>query len=161
MKLFPPESVVVKQSGEESALGLTDGSCNMIAGGVSDVSVSNVKELGHYVGEYEAASALDFRDPLAMVTRQDDPQFSAFVYWIVSSTFFAEEKGITKDSASTMPDVHFFGFKYTDMFQNAIAAVGSYAEIYDRNVDEDLPRFGMNLLNDDPIGPQHYPFYRL
>jgi hypothetical protein len=26
-------------------------------------------------------------------------------------------------------------------------------------VEEDLPRFGMNMLNVDPIGPQHYPFY--
>jgi hypothetical protein len=137
-------------------MGLTDGSCNVIAGGVSDVSASNVRELGQYVGEYEAGSALDFRDPLAMVTRQDDPQFSAFVYWIVSATFFAEEQG---DSASTMPDVYFFGSQYAGMFQNAIAAVGSYADIYDRNVEEDLPRFGMNMLNVDPIGPQHYPFY--
>ena len=77
------------------AEGLATGACNAVAGGVVDVSVSNIRTIGQYDGEYETGSGRLSKDPLALVTRQDDPQWSAYVYWTVSSVFYAEEQNIT------------------------------------------------------------------
>ena len=44
------------------------------------------------------------------------------------------------------------------MFQSAIKTVGSYGEMYTRNVEELYPRNGTrNELNVNPYEPQHYP----
>lgn len=87
----------------------------------------------------------------------DDPQWSAFVYWIVSATFYAEEEGITQATATRMPTVNLFGPLYSRMLRDVIEAVGSYSEIYERNAEDQIPRGGLNLLNVNPLGPQHYP----
>ena len=92
-----------------------------------------------------------------MVTRQDDPRWSDFVYWINAVTFYAEEQGITKETAhKELPAVNLFGPLYRDMLRNAIQAVGNYGDIYARNVQDIVPRSGLNLLNTNN-GPQFYP----
>lgn len=140
------------------AEGLATGACNAVAGGVVDVSVSNIRSIGQYEGEYETGSGRFSKDPLALVTRQDDPQWSAYVYWIVSAIFYAEEQGISADSSLDMPVVNLFGALHSRMFRDAVQAVGSYADIYQRNIgDDEAPRGGLNLLNMNPLGPQHYP----
>jgi hypothetical protein len=151
-KVFPQKFFVI-QSGE-LAEGLIQGDCNVIAGGVSDVCSSNVA-IQNDTGW--CGTKVVVRDPLALVTRQDDPQWSAFVYWIVSATFYAEENGISAATSSKMPVVNLLGTAYTDMFRHAIAAVGSYADIYKRNIEQHFPRSGLNLLNGNQTGPQHCP----
>ena len=155
--LFPQRYLVARQSGDLVAEGLAAGVCNAVAGGVVDVSVSNIRNIGQYDGPYETGSGRFSKDPLALVTRQDDPQWAAFVYWIVSAIFFAEEEGINATSSSRMPIVNLFGFFYTRMFRDAIEAVGSYKDIYDRNVQAEVERGGLNLLNTNPLTAQHYP----
>jgi hypothetical protein len=151
-KVFSDKYFVI-QSGE-LAEGLIQQDCNVIAGGVSDVCISSVA-IQNDTGWCGPRVAV--RDPLALVTRQDDPQWSAVVYWIVSATFHAEENGISAATSSKMPVVNLLGPQYTDMFRHAIGAVGSYADIYDRNIDQYFPRSGLNLLNWNQTGPQHCP----
>lgn len=57
-----------------------------------------------------------------------------------------------------MPILNLFGPLYSRMLRDVIEAVGSYSEIYDRNAEEQIPRGGLNLLNANPFGPQHYPY---
>ena len=83
--------------------------------------------------------------------------WSNVVFWIVTSIFFAEEEGITKDTADAMPEVSLFGPVYTDMFRLAVGAVGNYGEIYARQAEAEVPRGGLNELNLWPGGPQMYP----
>jgi hypothetical protein len=156
-ELFKSDYIVPKQSGELVAQGLAAGDCNAIAGGVIDVSMSNIREVGQYNGTYEKGDGTYSKDPLALVTRQDDPQWSAFVYWIVSAIFYAEEEGITTSTYTQMPVVNLFGTLYSSMLRDAIGAVGSYAEIYDRHVELEVNRSGLNLLNENPLKAQHYP----
>ena len=52
------------------------------------------------------------------------------------------------DAAQT----NLFGAGYTTMFQNAIAAVGNYGEMYERSLTELLPRSGLNTLNRGTTG---------
>uniref|UniRef100_A0A7S4J4M7 Solute-binding protein family 3/N-terminal domain-containing protein n=1 Tax=Odontella aurita TaxID=265563 RepID=A0A7S4J4M7_9STRA len=96
----------------------------------------------------------------AVATRQDDPQWSDFVYWVVASTFYAEMKKISGEGPKKkkmMPLVYLFGKEYRRMFRDAILAVGNYGEIYARNVTATIPRGGRNLNNAISFGPQHFP----
>ena len=156
-ELFPPEVLVPRQDGVLNIQGISDGVCNAVAGGLLDIAASSVKEIGNYDGPYEVAPSRFSKDPCALVTRQNDPQWTAFVYWIVSGTFYADEQGITQATASRMPVVNLFGPLYAKFLRDAIGAVGSYGEIYSRNVEDEIPRSGLHLLNRNPLGPQHYP----
>lgn len=109
--------------------------------------------------------SLEFDENLCIVSRQNDPQFSSFVNWIVSATFYAEfsiehrhiNEPITRETARNMPDIHLFGDSYLKMLRNAILVVGNYNEMYDRNVAATLPRGGRNVVNSvAQRGPQIY-----
>jgi hypothetical protein len=96
-KIFHEEGVLVeKTTGEQVIQGLVNGDCNAVIGAVLEiVETTSLRELG-YVGDYEMGSNRFSKDPLALVTRQDDPHFSSFVKWILSATFYAEESGIDR-----------------------------------------------------------------
>jgi len=96
-------------------------------------------------------------DNLCLATTEDDHDWAAFVYWILSATIYADEQGISRETSNTMPTVQVFGPALLRMFRDAILEVGSYAEIYDRNLQALIPRHGRNKLNLFPnTGPQHY-----
>ena len=154
--LFPKRFIVPRQSGELLFEGLATGDCNALAGGVVDVSLTSIRNAG-FLGDYQTGSGRYSKDPLAIVTRQDDEQWSKFVFWIVTTIFGAEEEGITQATADQLPTVRLFGPLFFNVFKNAVGAVGNYAEIYDRNVDVDVPRGGLNKVNVFLSGPQHYP----
>lgn len=155
--LFPERFIVPRQSGELTVEALVSGQCNVIAGGVVDVSLTNIRSAG-YQGPYQTGSNRYSKDPLALVTREDDPMWSNFVFWIVTAIFYAEEQGITQQDADSLPTVTLFGPLYFGMFRRAVEAVGNYGEIYARQAQADVPRGGLNELNELLSGPQHYPF---
>jgi len=92
---------------------------------------------------------------IALVTREDDSQWSSFVFWIVSATILAEENGTTQQYGNEMPTVNLFGLSFKDMFRRAVSAIGNYDEIYHRSPF--IPqRSGQNMLNLNLLGPQLY-----
>jgi general L-amino acid transport system substrate-binding protein len=154
--LFPQRVIVARENGD-AINGLVDGACNVIAGGVVDVSTTSIASTG-YDGPYAIGTGRYSRDPLALVTRQNDHQWSQFVNWIVEAIFYAEEVGITSVTASNqMPSVELFGPNFRNIFRNAVGAVGHYGEIYARNAENENPRGGLNLLNTELTTPQFYP----
>lgn len=155
-RLFPSRVIVLKQSGEEVVLGLRNGDCNAIAGGVVDVSRTNVREAGQYDGEYEQGKNRFSKDPLALVTRQDDQQWSSFVFWTVMALVYADEQGISSADAAKMPINNMFGPEYSLSFRHMVEAVGSYGDIYNRTFQEEVARGGPNVLNTYPYDPQHF-----
>lgn len=155
-ELFPEANIVPMSSGEASLDGLASGVCNVVAGGSHDIAQKSVESAG-YFGDYEIGRNRFSKDPLALVTRQEDARWSEFVYWVVSATFYAEEQGISKTTANDeLPAVNLFGPLYRNMLRNAVQAVGNYGDIYARNVESIVPRSGLNLLNTEN-GPQFYP----
>ena len=94
------------------------------------------------------------KEPMAMATQQADPVWSDAVRWIVYAVMQAEEWGITRANVATRlkearanPDAaelrRFFGVEGDlgrqlglpdDFTYRAVAAVGNYGEIIDRNV---------------------------
>lgn len=139
--------------------GLSNGDCNAIIGIGLQLVESSVRDFG-YTGAYETGQRYFSKEPLCMVTREDDPQFTAFVNLIVTATFFAEEQeGITQSTGNQMPQVSLFGPLYGRMLKNVVEAVGTYGEIYARSVEEYIPRAGLNTENQKPYGPQHYSLF--
>lgn len=155
-RLFPGRVVVPKATGALVAEGLALGDCNAISGGVMDVSRSNIRNVGGYTGDYETGKNRFSKDPLALVTRQDDIQWSTFVYWIVMAIVYAEEQDITSETAEKMPLLSLFGSDFVECLRNTIRGVGSYKEIYERNVEAEVARSNPNFLNRFPYGPQHF-----
>jgi hypothetical protein len=140
-KLFSADNVRVFETDASTANGLVSGECNVIATG--SVEIVAVNELGGYTISGKRVS----KDPLALVTRQDDAQWADFVYWIVGATFYAEENGIARATASEMPSTNLFGPLLQDMLKDAIRGVGSYGEIYEDNLEAFIARSGLNELN--------------
>ena len=94
----------------------------------------------------------------ALMTLGTDSQFSDFVYWIVIAMGYAEEHGIGRTNAESMPVVTLFGEYLKQMFRDCILGVGSYGDVYNRTLGGSLPRSGGNLLNNGPsFGPQQFP----
>ena len=98
------------------------------------------------------------KEPLGPVTIHGDNKWNDVVSWVVYATFFAEEHGITRSNVSTFtsknPEIERFLGKTGDMggklglskdwARQVIAAVGSYGEIFERNLHSiGLPR-GIN-----------------
>lgn len=153
--LFADDFIWVMPGGELSLMGLVTGDCNVVAGGSHDVAIRSVESVG-YTGPYEIGVNTFSKDPLAIMTPEDDPSFSDFCFWVLQATIFAEEKGIAMVSAAEeMPLTNLYGDLFTRMLQNAVQAVGSTAELYERNIERLVPRAGLNQLNDNG-GPQLY-----
>ena len=102
---------------------------------------------------------LDFDENLAMATRQDDPVWSSLVSWATQSVVYAEAANITQNTSHRMEliDSSLFGPDFSELFRNAVGAVGNYAEIYNRHLSSMLPRGGRNRLNrNQPDAPLIY-----
>jgi general L-amino acid transport system substrate-binding protein len=155
-ELFP-ESVIVAQPTNAEAVEALGVTCNAIGGDSADIAADSVLASG-YNGTYKVGTTRHSKEPLAIVTREDDFQWTNFVRWITFATFYAEEQGITQATATEMPRCDLFGPLLRNIFIDAINAVGNYGEIYARNVEALVPRAGgLNALNQAPAGPQQYP----
>lgn len=109
--LFDANHIKVSETYDLAFNGLVSGECNVIATGT--VERVAVNELEGYTISGKRVS----KDPLALVTKQDDAQWVDFVYWIVGATFCAEENGITRATASEMPSTNVFAPLLQDMLK--------------------------------------------
>ena len=156
--LFPRSNVVVVAEQSNYLEGLINGFCNVIVGEQFDVPELAVRLLG-YEGPYASGKNIFSRDPLAIVTRDYDPEFSDFANWVLQGLFNAEAQNITMETADTFAETEIFGDQYKNMFKNALAAVGNYGEIYARNLEKILPRLTVNMINNGDTGVLYsHPF---
>jgi len=153
----------VELSNDENVLEMLDnGKVDVIAGAnpdlQSDLAPSNKTLTGlsglslslpYFYGDIASASR-------ALATSQTDPDWSTFVYWVVTGTIWAEENGVTSKDFQQCPVVDLFGPTFEWMFRGCILGRGNYAEIYNRNIDVLPPRANLNLLNNGTT-PQLYP----
>lgn len=96
------------------------------------------------------------KEPLGPVTRDDDPLWTDLVRWTLYGLITAEEKGLTAEevtgrrrweaAALGAPGVATLGVS-VDWLVKAIAEVGHYGEVFERNLGEQTPlglRRGLN-----------------
>lgn len=152
-KTFPPDMIyVIKNNAISKIGGLNDGLCNVIGGYPYDLSFQNVAASG-YLGseeEYEAGSNLHIKSFETWITREDDRKWNKFVSWVFESLVQAEEANVSKDTADElMATTDVFGPNYSNMFRNAVKAVGNYRDLWG---DFDFTRAGLNGVNDGTTG---------
>lgn len=127
---------------------------------------SGVRELG-YTGEYYKSEHLFTKEPLAIMTRKDDPHWSDVVNWVVQALFYGEAHNITmnteecstiiqkgKHESSTRNNLPASSrLEPWDLeYLNAVRCVGNYGEIYERNLGDAIPRSRINHINDGSTG---------
>ena len=86
-----PANFIKKLSAESAdslEKGIASGVCNTVGGGVADVL--HIKT--HNNDEYELGTHHSSVDPYALITRQDDVQWSSFCKWIVMAMYYADEQ---------------------------------------------------------------------
>ena len=132
---------------EELFQNLKNGTCNVVSSLQLVITEQAARDAG-YSGDYAHAQRFNTRDPLAFVTRQNDPEFLDMINWIFRSLVVAEARGITQSSSGEFPTTSLFGDRYTHLFRLAIAAVGNYGEMYDRSWEDNVAREnGINSLH--------------
>lgn len=101
------------------------------------------------------------KEPLGPVTRDDDPQWVDFVRWVLFGLINAEEAGVTSASvagdgpgaATAMGAVGAADLGLAESWlADAVAAVGNYGEIFERNLGVETPMElsrGVNALWDE------------
>jgi ABC-type amino acid transport substrate-binding protein len=133
---------------------------SVIAGEQFDIAESIVRERG-YVGEYAYGTKIHSKEPLAFVTRDDDPEWSDFVNWVLQALLGAEDEAITQRTANIIAPTTVFGetSPFALAFRNAVREVGNYGEIYRRTLEVLLPRPIPDRINEGDSGLIYsYPF---
>ena len=131
---------------------LRDNKSSVFAGDQFESSEYLMRQSG-YTGDYVQSTNVFSKEPLALVTRDSDPVWSDFVNWVLQSLMTAEELNLTQANAvNAFGTTDYFGTATSDMFVNALAAVGNYGEIYEQNLEVISPRSVMNKLNNGSSG---------
>jgi ABC-type amino acid transport substrate-binding protein len=97
-------------------------------------------------------------EPIGMITRKDDITWSDFVNYVVYGLIYSERKGYTRAETLANPDAIYyaewdgFGADYKDMFLVSNQAVGPLGEIYERNLEQFVPRQTINTINNGLMG---------
>jgi hypothetical protein len=150
-ELLPNATVIIAPDVAAFYRNFIDRICNVLAGDQFEIAAKTVKSNG-YFGDYEVGMNTYSKEPLALVTRNDDPMFSDFVNYVLMALMAAEEQNYSQDTASSFVTSTIFGEEYKSMFQNAVREVGNYAEIYARHLEPIVPRRDVNKINDGSTG---------
>jgi len=173
-ELLPDASLTVAPTMDAFYQRLRDGLCNVLAGDQFEVSQSAVEQNG-YFGEYSVGETLFSKEPLALVTTEEDPTWSDFVNWVVQGLLAAEEQEFTQERANFFTEDPVFGDEFGSMFINALSEVGNYEEMvsgtdtnfagketsithepfflqYERHLAPIVPRTDANAINDGTSG---------
>ena len=149
----PGLQVVSTPSSAELYSNFIDERCNVIAGEQFDIAEAVVRDRGYLDDEFEIGSGIHSKEPLCMVTRDDDRQWSDFVNWVMIGLLAAEDHGVSKSTANSIPRSGVvFGVDYRDMFRNSVGDVGNYGEIYKRHLEDILPRPTPDKINSGASG---------
>ena len=95
---LPGQQLIAVKSRADLRQGLRNNTCNVIAHEGYNLAESLVREAG-YEGEYMVGKTLFSKEPLAMITSTNDPQFSDFANSVLRSLFVAEAYNITQFTA--------------------------------------------------------------
>lgn len=137
---FPVDFYKVVGSLKEVDQMMKDEECNVHASDRS-VLLREASSEAHCNTNETVGNETKTKEPLSIVTRNDDREFSDVINWVVQALFYGKEQGLTrnislcqndtKTQASDMKN----STQASDMnFLNAVYCVGNYGEIYDRSL---------------------------
>ena len=139
---------IVAHSKEEKNKMLRNGTCNVMSSDqllLWDLASNEFNASGYVVGK-----ELKTKEPLSIVTRQNDREFSDVINWVIQAMFYGEEQGLTKNS--TLCQEYTETVNASDLnFLNAVYCVGNYAQVVSYHNPNQSYR-GMNRINDGTSG---------
>lgn len=150
--LFPASFVFRSESSIDS---FVNGDCNTVAT-EPVASHEAVFRAAGFAGAFRSGTVLFSNEPLAMVTRRDDPEWSDIVNSVLNALWAAEAQNITQNSAVSLAVTSPVGTFTESVFADVIAAVGNYGEIFSRHLEGIVPRSGLNTLNLEGSTGLHY-----
>jgi len=148
------------EEGEMEAALVTN-NCAAITADVSQLGYERIA-FKRMAKEFEILPAIVALDPLAPVTRSDDPQWSAIVDWTMQALIEAEENGVTQANVQeqkktgTMTAQRLLGSQRgwgsflgldDDWATREVEAVGNYGEMFDRDLGAHSPSRLDRMLN--------------
>lgn len=145
LKHLPEKCLVPWEFTEDAISHINNGICNTIAGERQKISERVLRYYG-YRGDYAVGSPYFLKEPISVVTRGGDAQFSDFVSSVMDALFAAEKNNITQDQAMSFPQTSVFGEEYKDAFRNAISANGHFGQLYESSMAL-VPRDDFNAIN--------------
>jgi Bacterial extracellular solute-binding proteins, family 3 len=127
--------------------GFLAGQCNVLATEGSELSLSILKALG-YRGNLTVSKREYTTEMFALASLDSDQEWADFLNAITMALLYAEEVGITKETAERIGETRLFGDEYKTMFVDAIKTLGNFGELY----SFPMPRTSRNLPNDGTTG---------
>jgi general L-amino acid transport system substrate-binding protein len=141
-----------QEEGEMEAAFVT-GNCTALAGDLTRLANTRLA-FGPLAARYMLLPEQISQDPLAAASRSEDPAFANIIRWVIEALLNAEASGLTQHNlaaAQTSPDptIQILTGQTHEIDQllsldnawavHVLAAVGNYAEIYDRDLGEQSP----------------------
>jgi len=144
---------------QDVAAAFFEGRCDVLTADASDLASRIV--VRDDADDYKILPQIISKEPLAPGVRDYDSDWKDVVNWVVHGLLRAEEIGITQDNVAAMAanppntevarllgvsyeggEVASLGFEAVDpqFIQRALAAVGNYGEIYNREIGTAIPR---------------------
>jgi len=146
---FPSDFLMVSSSLDEMTEMLWNDTCNVIATDRSyllNLASSDENSDRKFI----VGNMLLTKEPLAIVTRNNDREFSDIINWVVQALFYGEEQGLTKDSSLCQNYSNLTSHHVSDLnFMNAVYCVGNYGEIIS---EVEQNHRGMNQINNGTTG---------
>ena len=95
--VFPSHYFKVGSTFEEVTEMLFNDTCNVAA--FEKTHIQNDASLNNGIsdGKFIVGTKLKTKEPHAIVTRNNDHEFSDIMNWVVQALFYGEEQGLTKD----------------------------------------------------------------
>jgi len=141
---FPPTSLAFGSTFEGRADMLFNGTCNVIAADKSQIRWSELVHNAIRDGKYIRGEKTMTKEPLAMVTRNTDREFSDIVNWVLQALLIGQEQGLIKDLSLCQNHTDLTSHDASELvFMNAVYCVGNYMEIF----DDDPNEWKMNQIN--------------
>ena len=145
-EMLDGSNTVVVSTALELLTNFVDGTCNVIAGPNVLVNQEALVRSTGFEGPFVLGPRVYDKLPMAIISNGDDPEFGDLVNWVLRSLFVADSMGITQTTAELFPTTSLWGKELGAMFQNAIAAIGNFGEMYGKWFEDRISRQGLNLL---------------
>ena len=147
---FPSEFFSLVSSVEEREALMSNGTCNVMT---SDWSY--LMDVGSRAaaadGKLLVGDKLETEEPLAIVSRKGDQEFSDVINWIVQALYYGEERGLAKDESLCQNYPSLISTASELNYLNAVYCVGNYGEIVFGGDTKNINR-GMNQINNGESG---------
>ncbi|KAL9179839.1 hypothetical protein ACHAXT_007809 [Thalassiosira profunda] len=142
---FPSDFFVVSSSWQETVEALDNGTCNAAAADQSFLLDFASQLPSFNESSVQVGGTVRSKSPLAIVTRNDDREFSDVLNWVVQALYYGEEQGLSKNASLCQNDTGALSSPLDLNYNNAVYCVGNYHDIiFDGR--QDNPR-GMNQIN--------------